>query len=96
MIQFSGLCSNCSNASNCTFPRNSGRPISQCEEFDGLRDRKPNNPGKTNRPSNPFSELKPEEKNPGKDLGLCRNCENRDTCKFPRQEGGIWHCEEYR
>jgi hypothetical protein len=29
-------------------------------------------------------------------LGLCRNCENRRTCAFPKPEGGIWHCEEYQ
>ena len=29
-------------------------------------------------------------------LGLCVNCENRDTCKLRKPEGGVWHCEEYR
>ena len=28
-------------------------------------------------------------------MGLCFNCAHRDTCTFPRQEGGVWHCEEY-
>lgn len=35
----------------------------------------------------------PEEN--GRFGGLCRNCENRYTCKIRRPEGNIWHCEEY-
>ena len=27
--------------------------------------------------------------------GLCVNCANRETCLFPKSEGGVWHCEEY-
>lgn len=27
--------------------------------------------------------------------GLCVNCANRQTCLFPKPEGGVWHCEEY-
>jgi hypothetical protein len=27
---------------------------------------------------------------------LCLNCEVRESCKFPKAEGGVWHCEEYR
>ena len=28
--------------------------------------------------------------------GLCGNCEDRRSCTFPKPEGGVWHCEEYR
>ena len=28
--------------------------------------------------------------------GLCSLCENRTTCTYPKPEGGVWHCEEYR
>ncbi|MHC4505741.1 MAG: hypothetical protein ACYTFI_20745, partial [Planctomycetota bacterium] len=28
--------------------------------------------------------------------GLCGNCEERRSCTFPKPEGGVWHCEEYR
>lgn len=27
--------------------------------------------------------------------GLCVNCANRETCLYPKPEGGVWHCEEY-
>jgi len=28
--------------------------------------------------------------------GLCANCENLTVCSFPKHDGGVWHCEEYR
>jgi DNA-binding NtrC family response regulator len=28
-------------------------------------------------------------------LGLCSNCDNRETCAYPKPEGGVWRCEEY-
>lgn len=28
--------------------------------------------------------------------GLCSNCEFRDACIYPKPEGGVWRCEEYR
>ena len=27
--------------------------------------------------------------------GICVNCIHRDTCTFPKSEGGRTHCEEY-
>ena len=27
--------------------------------------------------------------------GLCQTCEYRETCTYPKPEGGVWHCEEY-
>ena len=31
----------------------------------------------------------------GEHKGLCVNCANRETCLYPKPEGGVWHCEEY-
>ncbi len=28
-------------------------------------------------------------------LGLCKNCEKRTVCTYPKSPAGIWHCEEY-
>ena len=28
--------------------------------------------------------------------GLCCTCEDCRVCKYPKPEGGVWHCEEYR
>jgi len=94
MIQYSGLCSSCKNAPNCTYPRSAGRPITQCEEFEGFQCRSAGN--STENISQSFAGVKAEERNQDKNLGLCRNCENLSSCKFPKPEGGIWHCEEYQ
>jgi hypothetical protein len=32
----------------------------------------------------------------GSSEGLCSNSENRLHCMMRSQEGGVWHCEEYR
>jgi hypothetical protein len=42
------------------------------------------------RPTNIFSGKS------GNSEGLCSNCENRAKCAIRSQEGGVWHCEEYR
>jgi hypothetical protein len=31
---YRGLCSTCRNDPTCTYPRNSGRPVTQCEEIE--------------------------------------------------------------
>jgi hypothetical protein len=27
--------------------------------------------------------------------GICSTCAKRDTCTFPKPEGGVWQCEEF-
>ncbi|MFH1138863.1 MAG: hypothetical protein V1816_22525 [Pseudomonadota bacterium] len=27
--------------------------------------------------------------------GLCLNCLHRTECNLPKNEGGVWYCEEY-
>jgi hypothetical protein len=31
----------------------------------------------------------------GENLGLCANCELRETCEKPKLPGGIWFCNDY-
>jgi hypothetical protein len=92
-----GLCSTCRNEPTCTYPRDSERPVWQCEEFDGELTALRNPPGSSDAPSNRL-ELRPpaEEKHSSKYVGLCLICDNRETCTFPKPEGGVWHCEEYQ
>lgn len=85
MTQYSGLCSCCKNTSHCTYLRNANSPVWQCEEFEGFEC----------KPTNHKPEISTHITN-SDFLGLCRNCENRNTCKFPKPEGGVWHCEEYK
>lgn len=49
------------------------------------RDRLPNDRARSRGRSRDAGECK----------GLCVSCANRETCLFPRAEGGVWHCEEY-
>jgi hypothetical protein len=30
-----------------------------------------------------------------RDMGLCKHCERRMTCRRPCPEGGVWHCDDY-
>mgnify|MGYP001566844193 CR=1 FL=1 len=92
-----GLCSTCRNDPTCTYPRDAGRPVLQCQEFEGYVMTPPRTTGRDISPStNLWVRSAAEEKYTGKYMGLCRSCENRGTCTFPKPEGGVWHCEEYR
>ncbi|MCK4679077.1 MAG: hypothetical protein KAT48_13160 [Bacteroidales bacterium] len=86
-----GLCSTCNNLPTCIFyQRNGSRIVWYCELFDDYV------PVQELQKPEKKVESKTEEKSKGKLKGLCVNCEDRDTCTFPKPEGGIWHCEEYR
>ncbi|MBN1788451.1 MAG: hypothetical protein JW806_08665 [Sedimentisphaerales bacterium] len=84
------LCANCKHAATCTFPKDPDKPSFFCEEFElaEVLPRKvaPAPVAKLHLPKEDESEFK----------GLCSDCENRKTCKFPKPEGGVWHCQEYR
>jgi hypothetical protein len=80
-----GICSDCNDASTCThLARNPGLVIHECENYDD------STPAKV-RPA-------PTRTEPvyGQTKGLCMNCADRDACRFPKPEGGVWHCPEYR
>lgn len=87
-----GLCATCNEAAHCAYAKNATSPILFCEMFD---ESKPEEQVSVNTPP---AQASPEgEKKPASLIkGLCVNCEHRDTCNFPKPEGGVWHCEEYR
>jgi hypothetical protein len=86
-----GLCASCRNLPTCTYVGDCSWPILHCDEYEaggsfrigGLQ-------------TNPAESGAQVEGIPDEALGLCRDCAERDTCTFPRPEGGVWHCEEYR
>ncbi len=87
-----GLCTTCSLVQTCTFPVKSDRPVIFCEEFDGLlRNGHVENPDVDALLA--YANVKPRRATL---KGLCVNCAVADNCAYPRAEGGIWHCEEYR
>ena len=90
---FSGLCISCQNAPECTFPRDPSRPVGQCDEFRG-ENLPPEGISLEGR-SLMRTGLIQAEKDPSPWIGLCKNCENREFCRFPKPEGGVWRCEEY-
>ncbi len=87
---YEGICASCDNLALCTFVRGSRQPVIFCEEF-------------TNNGVPATSRAAEIEKSPSrgnthseKRKGLCATCENADSCVFPKDEAGVWHCEEYR
>ena len=88
------LCSTCRNASGCTFTRDTQKPVFYCEEFEV--DISSLAAPVENKNSLQNQSVDAEGGNPAKFIGLCGNCQDSGTCSFPKPEGGIWHCEEYR
>jgi hypothetical protein len=91
-----GICSTCRHNPTCTYPRDPGRLVLQCEEFEGYVMTVPEMTRRTEFSSNDaLLESLAEEEPSGLHLGLCTNCANRETCTYPKAEGGVWHCDEY-
>jgi hypothetical protein len=93
-MKYLGLCSTCKNASSCKYPRDPDKPVFYCEEFEIEKIPLTKPVGKEQPPVKDSGIAK--EKDSTKFIGLCSNCDNRRTCSFPKPEGGVWHCEEYR
>jgi hypothetical protein len=87
-----GLCATCRNAPTCMYLRNASEPILHCEEFEESPLDTGKQPMEAKMSLVNFPE-DPQEK--PKYFGLCANCKHRETCKFPKPPGGVWHCEEY-
>ncbi len=87
-LRLGGLCRDCRLAETCTFPRDLGRPVRSCDEFDPLPDVHP--PPLVSRRSFPEEMPNTEEAF----IGLCKHCTRRSTCHYPKPLGGVWHCDE--
>lgn len=81
------LCSTCSHTESCGNRSTPQRPIFFCELFEVFA---------PPPPAAPAAAREPAAQDAGEYKGLCVNCDSRNTCIFPKPEGGIWHCEEYR
>ena len=93
-VEYRSLCSTCKNAVDCAFQKDRPQPTLYCEEFE--IDISPSAKITGKEKPLPTASVDAEDKDSGKFIGLCSNCDNRRTCGFPKHEGGIWHCEEYR
>lgn len=92
--EYRGICVCCINFRFCTYRKDFGPPILYCDEFEGYKPRV--SAQKISTPPESQIKSKPEEKDYSKYKGLCVNCDNRETCTYPKTEGGVWHCEEYQ
>lgn len=92
-----GLCSYCNSAPRCTFTRDPNRPVCECDEFGGFTYASVGIPNQKNvslkhLARNPLTSEDPSQHY----RGLCSDCEERATCVYPKPEGGVWRCEEFR
>jgi hypothetical protein len=95
--RYLGLCSYCKSASNCTFTRDPNRPVCECEEFDQFTYAPVGIPNQKNISLKHFPQNPSTREDPFHHYrGLCSDCEERATCAYPKPEGGVWHCEEFR
>lgn len=87
---FNGLCVNCIKLNECSYYRRNSKPVIFCEEYECAQE------AFNQAIASPQNDSEVEESMiAGRVKGLCINCERRDTCSFPKPEGGVWHCEEY-
>ena len=91
--EFEGLCMTCEHAPDCTYRKAANRAVQQCEEFESDLPKQDKRGHLSLVGSKEKPDVEPKEENRFK--GLCINCENRETCVFPKPEEGVWRCEEY-
>ncbi len=85
-----GVCAACKHDPECIFETAASTIILQCEQFE-MTFRGPAVPPKPV----PFRAASIAAKATNGFAGLCSNCQNRDSCIYPKPEGGVWRCEEY-
>ncbi|MBU0718925.1 MAG: hypothetical protein KJ749_11805 [Planctomycetes bacterium] len=93
---YDGLCITCVHSPTCAFPRCKDRPVLACEEFDDGGTPAAGT-ARTARPLVPEPPVQASDVGQGPPgyPGLCATCNNRETCRYPKPEGGIWHCEDF-
>ena len=87
-----GLCPTCKFDPDCIYEAE-GRVILQCEQFEmGFLESPPEY---SSFHDSLFSGVPRGASQSSAYSGLCSNCDNRETCIYPKPEGGVWRCEEY-
>jgi hypothetical protein len=93
---FAGLCATCGIVDTCISAKNGGYPVVECEEY-AADERTFSEIVEVTAPT-PTQKATLVVKTPEEEAvieGLCETCTHRETCTFPRPEGGVWHCEEF-
>ena len=95
--RYLGLCSYCKSEPNCTFTRDPNRPVCECDEFIGFTYAPVRIPSQKKIPLKHLSKNVSTKEDPFHLYkGLCSQCEGAANCIFPKPEGGVWRCEEFR
>lgn len=93
--QATGLCESCTRAEDCTFIRRPGQAVLDCDEFAPVEPRRGAPHLVLARP-NLAADLVEREEDLSAAIGLCRSCAHHADCTYPRPQGGVWHCDDYR
>jgi hypothetical protein len=80
-----GVCGNCVHFEGCTYPK-AVTDTWFCEEYEF----------ETAEELAPQGELVVLNDKAEEMLGLCSNCELKESCAFPKPAGGVWFCGEYQ
>jgi len=91
-----GLCASCVRLQTCTYVVASSSPVVHCDEYDAGVSLETEHLGANPGTSGPSKNNVSPDEAVSADIGLCRHCAGRDACTYPRPEGGVWQCEEYR
>ena len=84
-----GICSTCRYAPKCINLVNSKETIWHCEEFEVYHYQEKHKPTY-------YTSETDKKKDGEKYMGLCVNCDHRETCTLCKPEGGVWQCGEYQ
>ena len=88
-----GICCTCNYVDTCTGRATWVGPVFHCEEYDDRVVIPCSAPPRRDQSEESRAALSTGRA--ATRLGLCVNCRRSETCAFPRQEGGVWHCGEY-
>jgi hypothetical protein len=89
------LCCTCIHAPTCSYRQRSEGPVFFCEEFEVETGEPAVSATVDDRQSAQTAAVQRAQKPAAEYLGLCSNCAHRDSCRLPKPESGVWHCEEY-
>lgn len=95
-----GLCLTCVYKGECTYIKDTNRPVMQCCEFKGINEVQEQKlicrqRGEGETVSDISTSTLAKQEPESKLKGLCKICSLRNECTFPKPAGGVWHCEEY-
>jgi len=88
------LCSTCNYSKSCIHQKINGTLTVYCEEFDDYVPVKRRLIIQDESNTEPVLDSKEAEAKIY--MGLCGNCDYRETCTHIKPESGIWHCEDYQ